>query len=79
MYTKCQTYVNKSIPDRRTKQSKEMNFNHTLHSEGVHKNKQMTKNERKFDGEKKNCWATDGVVIIAWFFMQISQKAAKLP
>ena len=55
MYTKCQTYVNKSIPDRRTKQSKEMNFNHTLHSEGVHKNKQMTKNERKFDGEKKNC------------------------
>lgn len=43
----------KSIPDRRTKQSKEMNFNHTLHSEEVHKNKQMTKNEREFDGRKR--------------------------
>ena len=40
----------------------------------------MTKNEREFDGrkrkkkKKKLCWATDRVVSIAWFCVQISQR-----
>lgn len=40
----------KSVPDRRTEQSKEMNFNSTLHSDGTHKNTAHGKNIKK----KKN-------------------------